>query len=167
MDKDILVPEQKELKELLHYDPETGAFTWLVSRGRVKVGAVAGGISGKGYIAIKINQARYYAHRLAWLYVHGHSPPNETDHINGIRTDNRLCNLRLATNSENQMNRKQNINNKSGFKGVSWHRATKKWLATGCLGGTVMQLGAFTNILEAIATREAFAKEHHGEFYSG
>lgn len=95
--------EQTRLKELLHYDPNTGIFTWRVNRrGRfARKGSVAGTVDFNGYIAMGVDNRRYYAHRLAWLYVFGYYPPEDTDHINEIKTDNRIVNLRCASRSEN------------------------------------------------------------------
>lgn len=109
---------QAELKEKLHYEPETGAFTWKTKRRGIKVCGVAGTYSHK-YIAIMVNYRRYLAHRLAWLYMTGTFPDNHVDHINGDRADNRWRNLRQATRSENICNSKLRSNNRLGFKGVS------------------------------------------------
>jgi hypothetical protein len=95
---------QGRLRELLSYDPETGAFTWLVSLGRrVRVGDVAGTFNGR-YWAITVNKRIYMAHRLAWLYVYGSFPKYELDHINGDKIDNRIVNLRDVTGQVNRQN---------------------------------------------------------------
>ena len=89
---------QEELKELLDYNPETGLFTWNVYN-NIKNKTTAGTFND-GYIQIKIKQKIYQAHRLAWLYVYGEWPKGQIDHINGIRDDNRIENLRDVTNRE-------------------------------------------------------------------
>jgi HNH endonuclease len=112
---------QAELKEHLHYDPETGIFTRLKSIAhRVKIGDIAGCLHvGSGYVNIRVFGIHYKAHRLAWLYIHGINPCNDIDHINGNRSDNRIINLRDVTRSVNKQNtRKCSSNNKSGFLGV-------------------------------------------------
>src|SRR5690606_34614864 len=96
---------QQRLKELLYYDPETGIFTRLVGRSgpRARAGDVAGSDNGKGYIRIYVDGRPYKAHRLAWFYMHGEWP-EEIDHRNGERADNRLSNLRPVTRQQNNLN---------------------------------------------------------------
>lgn len=98
---------QEQLKELLDYDPDTGIFTWKVDRIAIGAGRKAGWLSPRGYIYITINSRRYLAHRLVWLYAHGFLP-SELDHINRDASDNRLCNLRVVTGSQNNRNRRDN-----------------------------------------------------------
>ena len=93
--------------ELLDYDPETGHFRWRVTKGSKRMaGEVAGCLYGKGYWSIGIDRRLYYAHRLAWLYVHGEWPKRVIDHINRDKLDNRIVNLRDVTISENGLNQK-------------------------------------------------------------
>lgn len=135
---------QSRLKQLLHYDPDTGVFTWLANRGRkAKTGGMAGSINTCGHRQIKIGGRAYMAHRLAWLYVHGAWPKDQTDHINGVRDDNRIANLREATQSENNQNVAMYSNNTSGFIGVSWFPATMKWKAQIKVNGGVKHIGYF------------------------
>lgn len=110
----------QELKRLLHYEPATGIFTWLVRAARrIHLGDRAGTPSGFGYVQITIDGIHYYAHRLAWVYMTG-VWPIETDHRNGERDDNRWKNLREVTHAINQQNqRKARSNNQVGFLGVS------------------------------------------------
>jgi hypothetical protein len=108
---------QEELQSLVYYDKDTGLFTWKVKRqGRNK--PYLGWVESKGYIEICIAQKRLKAHRWAWFYVYGELP-DQIDHINGIKDDNRLCNLRVVTNKQNHENRGAQKNNTSGFKGVT------------------------------------------------
>lgn len=100
----------EKLREILRYNPETGGLTWAVDRGsnfnKMKAGSIAGSVKSHGYVAIKINGQLYKAHRLAWYLGTGvwPDPALEVDHINQVKGDNRLCNLRLVTRSENQKN---------------------------------------------------------------
>ena len=112
----------ERLKELLHYDPETGIFTWRVSRRhRVQAGDVAGSQSGR-YIGIRIDYVLYYAHRLAWFYVHGEWSKIDIDHKDLDKTNNRIDNLRDVTRTVNKQNRQQaQPNNKLGILGVRFH----------------------------------------------
>lgn len=120
---------QKELKDILHFNPDTGEFRWLVSAGKRSAGDIAGCHNNEGYYRICISRKSYTAHRLAWLYIYGEFPPNCLDHINGIRDDNRIINLRLASRSENCWNTKVIGLGYSKYKGVSWHKKDKKWCA--------------------------------------
>lgn len=110
---------QARLQELLSYDPKTGSFTWRVSRnGTLGIGTNAGHLDG-GYVRIRVDRVLYRAHRLAWLYANGEEPAGQIDHINGDKADNRLCNLRVVTNAQNQQNvRAPRSNNKLGVLGV-------------------------------------------------
>ena len=98
------------VRRLLDYDPDTGVFRWREHSNVNYVGAVAGCSMGSGYRRLGIAGKRYYEHRLAWLYVHGVWPTNQIDHINNVKDDNRICNLREATVSQNHAN-------KSKYKG--------------------------------------------------
>ena len=155
----------ERLRELLHYDPETGIFTWLNSssgRGRViKAGAIAGVGRGHRYIRIGFFGYRNYAHRLAWLYVYGKFPVNHIDHINGNGHDNRIKNLREATHAENHQNTKIRVDNSIGFTGVYFHKTTGKWRAAITANKKTHSLGLFrTPELAYEAYLEAKSKLH-------
>lgn len=156
---------QSELKKCLHYNPDTGIFTWLVSRGRVKTDDIAGGLRRDCYIHIRVFGKKYLAHRLAFLYMEGGFPKNDTDHINQIRNDNRWANLRYATNSENHRNVPRRANNTSGYKGVSFYKQRGKFVAQTTFNGKAKYLGLFPTAELASEAFQAFAKQHYGEFY--
>jgi hypothetical protein len=114
---------QSRLKELLHYNEETGVFTRKTTRGPKAIkGQIAGSENSFGYMTIGIDGKYYKSHRLAWLYVHGEFPSNDIDHINGIRSENMIRNLRVVTVGENMQNQKgPRSNNKTGVLGVCEH----------------------------------------------
>jgi len=146
---------QSELKELLSYNPETGAFTWKINQGRVRIGDPAGWITEYGYIRISIDTNRYYVHRLVWLFVHGEFPADQIDHINGNGLDNRILNLRSVTCSENHKNQKIPKNNASGVMGVSWNNSSSKWHAKIKVDRKDLWLGAFDDWFEAVCARKS------------
>ena len=113
---------QKQLKEILHYDPETGIFTWLVSPAyNIKAGRIAGGKNNtNSYVYIKIKRQLFSVHRLAHLYMTGTWPKDQVDHVDHIRDNNKWRNLREVTRTENHKNHTLNINNSSGVAGVRW-----------------------------------------------
>lgn len=164
---DILQPmenlTQETLQQLFYYDSETGSFTRLRDASNVKAGRITG-CNSNGYKVISINKKLYYAHRLAWLYVYGTWPAKDIDHINCNKSDNRLCNLREATHSQNKCNIGRKRNNKSGYKGVSWHKGAKKWDAKIRANGSRIYIGLFDTAEEASEAYERYARNLHGEF---
>lgn len=155
---------QATLRARLHYSVITGEFYWLKSKGRVKAGDVAGCLNSGGYIYIQINSKPYLAHRLAWFWVTGEWPTNEIDHKSGIRDANYWLNLREATNSQNACNTRLCSINTSGYKGVCWNKARKKWQANIKLSNKTKHLGYFDDINLAYAARLKAQQELHGDF---
>ena len=155
---------QQRLRELLSYDPETGDFRWLVSRGKVRVGGVAGTPNAKGHLQIRIDGVKYYAHRLAWLWAYGVWPLDQIDHVNAVKDDNRLSNLRAASHAENARNRGAQKNNSSGLKCVYQRKDAGKWQASIRLDGKLKHLGTFTSAESASAAYAAAAHKYHGDF---
>jgi len=135
----------QRLRELLHYDPETGLFTRLVvTCNKVKIGDVAGTLQGSGHIGIRVLGKIRQAHRLAWLYMTGEWPTGEVDHIDGVPTNNRWANLRDVTRPINMQNRRRAYaNNKSGFLGVDYRPNLGKWAAQIGVNGAKIYLGLF------------------------
>lgn len=133
---------RKSLMDVLSYNPETGAFTCIKGSGKRKIGDKVGTAS-LGYILIGFNGYKDRAHRLAWLYSYGYMP-KEIDHINGNRSDNRLCNLREVTHKQNTQNLvNPRKNNTTGFAGVSFFKGTNKYSACICIDGKKVHLGYF------------------------
>ena len=149
------------LRELLDYDQNTGEFTWKISRGRTaKAGGIAGAKHGENYILIMISGRTYKAHRLAWMYVHGDWPKGFIDHINGVRHDNRIGNLRDVTRSENMQNQRKPQRNNPHL-GVTWCKRRQLWLAQIKVGGRNKFLGYHQKSEEASAAYLAAKKELH------
>lgn len=144
---------ESRLKELLHYEPTTGLFRWKQDRGGMMVGDVAGVVNDNGYIRISIDRKRYYAHRLAFLFMEGQFPPNQVDHINMNRADNGWENLRKASISENMHNREIRSHSRVGVKGVSKNQVG--YMARIRIEGRVIYLGNFRTKEEA---GDAYAK---------
>jgi HNH endonuclease len=153
----------ERLRRLLGYDPETGVFTRLVrTSNRIRVGNVAGFLSVWGYREIRVDGHSYKAHRLVWLYQTGLWPEGDLDHKNMDKADNRFCNLREATVSQNQANRRVLSNNESGFKGIDWHGG--KWRARITVNGKLVSLGHFDTPHIAYATFCLAARKHFGDY---
>jgi len=145
---------QARLKELLHYDPDTGIFTWKDRcGGRIKIGSVAGGPHIDGYQHIRVRGKRLLSHRLAFLYMSGAFPTLDVDHINHKRNDNRWVNLRVVNRRDNRRNSRVAAHNTSGTIGVSYHKRDKRWQAyiTGHTGRR--HLGYFATLEEATTAR--------------
>ena len=152
---------QKRLKELLHYDLNTGVFTRQKPIRGMAVGSVCGCSDKDGYIHISVDKKRYKAHRLAWLYVNGSFPPDQIDHINRVKDDNRIENLRLATGSQNCQNQSKRRNNKSGVIGVNWCKRERKWRARIGINGQEICLGYYSTIKDAALSRAAAKAKIH------
>lgn len=150
------------LKEVLHYEPETGWFTWRISSAVAKPGERAGGGHGLGYRSIGLDYRKYLEHILAWFYMTGTWPTKEVDHINLDKSDNRWENLREATRSQNGHNKNQNPRNKTGTKGVHLHG--NKYRARLWVDGKDFDLGSYDTIEEASAARRAAEKLYLGNF---
>ena len=158
-----LTPER--LRELLSYDPLTGVFTWNVRRSqRAEAGAQAGSEKARGYVEIKIDGRLYKAHRLAFMWMTGEFPPEHVDHINGQKADNRWCNLRPATRSQNLCNQQQHRGSASGLKGAFWDAGKGRWFSAVRVRGSRFDLGYFDSAEDAHAAYCAAAKRLHGDY---
>ena len=153
---------QKRLREVLYYNPCTGIFTWLKKHQKVRVGDIAGGVDEEGYVRIRIDGRKYRAHRLAWLYMKGRWP-KQIDHVNLIKHDNSFNNLRLATNSQQQMNRAKQTNNTSGHKGVAFFKPRSTWMCTLKVRGRLKRR-YFRTKEEAAIQYVAWAERYHGVY---
>ena len=151
---------QEYLQSILRYDPETGVFTWAVNRSPRAAGRLAGRVDERGYWRITINNHRYRAHRLVWLYVHGVWPTHQLDHINEDKADNRLANLREATNQQNRQNLTKPFRN-NPYLGVSYYKNTNKWVAQIRYNNKLKRIGYFTTPEEARDAYIAEKRKHH------
>ena len=151
-----------EISEHISYNPATGVFVRIKSSGTVRAGAVAGTVKKNGYLQISVNKRLYLAHRLAFALHYGRWPTLTIDHINMIKTDNRICNLREATDSQNQINRTRNSDNTTGYKGVTKHRG--KYVARASINNKQKYLGTFSTPELAHAAYSQDVIGRQGEF---
>jgi hypothetical protein len=151
---------QARLREALDYNPKTGIFTW--KPGTHYAGRQAGGASDE-YVRIRIKGKLYRAHRLAFLWMEGWMP-EQVDHRDLDKTNNRWDNLRAANNSQNQHNKRITTNNSSGRKGVSWFKQGGKWRADIRIDGVLRYLGLHDSMEDAAAAYKAAAEHYFGEF---
>lgn len=151
------------LREVLHYDPDTGIFTCITARGsRSKIGDQVGSVSRYGYLMIVIDWQRYYAHRLAWFYVHGEWPVGDVDHIDRNRANNRISNLRHATRRENRLNTP--AKSLCGYKGVSRgpRGMESRYRARIKVDNKEVLIGWFDDAESAARAYDQAAREHYG-----
>ena len=156
---------EKEILDYLHktlfYDSVSGIFVRKVNAGKQKKNQIAGQLRRDGYIYIGYKSRKTSAQRLAWVMTYGCWPKGHIDHINGIKTDNRLCNLRDVTLSENQQNRfGPQKNNKSGFLGVGLYK-NGKFVASLRVNGKRVYKKAFKTAEEAYIAYLKAKKIHH------
>lgn len=167
------LPTPEQLRQLLDYEPVTGVLTWrerpaeMFTSDRLPAsarqttwnarfgGKVAGFIRPDGYRNIQFGKRTVKAHRVAWALHFGEWPASEIDHINHVRSDNRIANLRVTPRSKNARNKSKRRDNSSGFAGVSWHRRDMVWRAYIQHGGRQICLGSFAKKEDAIAARKA------------
>lgn len=155
------------IKQLLRYDPETGCLHWREDRRRCKTGSVAGSVhKGSGYIRVEVDGRAMSAHRVAWFLHYGSWPADQVDHINKDKTDNRIGNLREATNGQNRANTRSS--SKHGLKGVAFKPWLKErpWEARITSNKKVISLGCYPTKEEAHNAYCDAAKRLHGEFFS-
>ena len=151
------------LKSLLLYDRQSGQFYWRINKARAEKNDMAGCAVDRGYVTIKIDGRRYYAHRLAWFYVYGEWP-KRLDHRDTDRSNNRISNLRLATLSQNGANRGKQRNNTSGRKGVFLDKASGKYYAAIVVNRKMRRIGTFVSLSEASTAYQKEARRQCGEF---
>jgi hypothetical protein len=167
------------LRQLLRYEPDTGKLFWLPRTRESFASARAfktwnsrfcgreafTHVGSDGYRRGKIFGNLHLAHRIVWILSNSEIPKKmDIDHVSGVRGDNRLKNLRLASRSQNRANTCVSASSTSGIKGVHWHKATQKWAAVIRVSGKQKHLGFFFKISEAEAAYLAAAEEYQGQF---
>jgi hypothetical protein len=139
------------IEDYLRYDKDSGLFYWIKNTyKRNNIGEIAGSLERNGYIRISVLGNRFLAHRLAWYFIYGVMPTKSIDHINGIRTDNRIDNLREVSSQENSHNSfKKNSNNSTGYLGVSYFKTHNKFHAQIEVDKKTIHLGFYNSPEEA------------------
>lgn len=156
---------QERLKEVLHYDLETGAWTWVVRKAKcIQIGDIAGKIDSHGYRQITIDGASYLASRLAFLWVDGAWPDLHVDHKDVDHSNNSWSNLRLATRSQNGGNRKAYKNNKLGVKGARKTRSGRYEVQLQ-VDGVNRYIGTYSDLEAATAAYTKAALEAFGSYH--
>lgn len=172
------LPSPEVLRQLLRYEPGSGKLFWKerlladfpsareAKRWNTRYSGTQAFTSrdGNGYYSGSVFGQSHRLHRVAWAIHHGIHADGEVDHINMDRSDNRILNLRCASHSHNQWNRRAYASNTSGHKGVSWHKATQKWLAKIKVNGSDRHLGVFASVIDAADAYDRAAAEMHGCF---
>lgn len=153
------------VREYLHYDADTGSFTWIKKPcNRIVVGSSAGYMRPDGYKMLGLFGGPHLYHRVAWLWMTGEEAPSDIDHIDGDPSNNAFANLRLASRSENNMNAKTNRTNKSGLKGAMWIAKDKRWYARITLNKRGHHLGSYDCPAAAHLAYQIAADKMFGEF---
>lgn len=154
------------MREYINYNPSNGEMKWKkIPSNRTQAGKPCGeNIDSKGYKRVCFSGRQYRAHRVAWALFYGEEPKTMIDHINRDKTDNRIKNLRLASNAENSRNSTISRKNSSGTTGVTFHKAAKKWMAQIVVNKKMVYLGIFEKIEDAIAARRSAESNFFGQF---
>lgn len=147
---------QERVRELFDYDELTGDLIRIAKKkGSKGVGSIAGCLGKRGYCYVAIDGKSYRTHRIIWLWHYGYTPENNLDHINRVKTDNRIENLREVNQSENLRNTVIRSDNKTGVKGVRWDKRDKSWVSTIKYNKEHNHLYQGRDIVEAVAHRLA------------
>jgi hypothetical protein len=166
--REVTKEEEDWIKDNLHYDPETGHI-WWTKRGLARqFDKPVGTLTKDGYICLRLisdSVSRQCAnHRVAWFLYYGVWPKDQIDHINNIRTDNRVVNLREASQKENNGNMKKRRNCSSNYKGIYWDNSCNKWICTITIDYSRKYLGSYHNEEEAALAYNKAALEYFGEY---
>ena len=152
---------QERLKELFEY--RDGKLIWKINNRRIKKGRELGCTGAQGYILGQVDKIQYRVHRLVFLYHFGYLP-EIVDHIDGDKLNNRIENLRAATNQTNQWNAKTPKSNTSGVKGVSWRKGRGRWIVTLSVEGSRKYFGSYRDLELAELVAQEAREKYHREF---
>jgi len=149
-------------KSILTYEEAVKCLEYDKNKGTIKNKETGNyiGFNHLGYKQIQLHNNRYYVHRLAWLLSTGAWPKDQIDHINGVRDDNRIINLRVVSIAGNQRNATKRVDNTSGVTGVYWSNRKKKWSAQIMVDQKYIYLGTFDDFNEAVKTRIDAESKH-------
>ena len=167
------LPSADDLRKLLTYEPETGKLFWKERpremfesqrdfsawNARFSGKEGLGSIGTNGYKHGAIKNKTFNTHRVVWCLCYGEWPGQNIDHVNGVRTDNSISNLRNVSHAENQKNQKRSKRNTSGHTGVHWLTGVGKWYAQIMAGRQKYHLGYFDRLEDAVAARRAAERE--------
>ena len=155
---------QARLREVLDYNPDRGLFKWKAKLKHHKSGWFRGCLGGTGDLYIGVDMTNYKAHRLAYLYMEGSFPPEVIDHVDGDRANNKWCNLRACSQSQNACNSRIMSNNTSGYKGVSWRKERNTWQVRVSVKGEYKTFGCYKDFELACLIADQAREKYHGEF---
>ena len=152
-------------QEYLHqwFNYVDGNLYYKKSKSKIKIGQKAGWLSSSGYYRIKIDGIDYSLHRVIFKYHYGHIP-EVVDHIDGNKSNNKIENLRPATQSWNVICTNKRSNNTSGHKNISWHSQSKKWWVRVYVNGKRKSFGLYKNIEDAVKMAKQARINNHGGF---
>ena|ERR1017187_3067741 len=161
------LPSYKYIISFLQYFPETGKLLWInvPQRSKIKIGDEAGCLKlSDGYRYAQIGGCCVMVHRIVWFMTYGEWPTKYIDHINRVRDDNRISNLRLANEFQNSWNQKIQKRNTSGYRGVHWRKVDKKWCAVIFANKKAKYLGLFNSKESAATAYNSAAKKYFAEY---
>lgn len=153
----LLAAIDAKLRDTFSYDPETGVFCRISGRTNRKLGVV-GPNKGTGYVYLYCAGKNWLGHRVAWLFEHGRWPDGILDHVNRVRHDNRIANLRQIDYSGNAYNAKVHCRSQTNVAGICWHKGESKWRAYVAR----KHLGNFDSLFDAVCARKSWESQNLG-----
>lgn len=161
------LPDLNTLNQYFTYNAKTGQLINNFTAGKIKKGAVAGTLNYVGYVTVSVNNKRYYAHRIIWMMLTGNDPLDfEIDHINNVRDDNRVENIRMVNRQKNSFNVKLRNTNKSGYKGVFWNKRDKCWTGKVMVDSKTYSTGACPTAEKANELVRELREKLHKDFHN-